>query len=68
MGISAAAPLWYICIFAEDTSGYMRRYPVMEMKYWWGGGLFYIVGGVLYALKFPERLYPRKFDICGQSH
>ena len=25
-------------------------------------------GAVLYAVKFPERWYPRRFDLCGSSH
>ena len=22
----------------------------------------------MYAVKFPERWYPRRFDLCGSSH
>ncbi|EDW98019.2 adiponectin receptor protein isoform X1 [Drosophila yakuba] len=31
-------------------------------------GLLYILGALLYALRVPERWFPGKFDIWGQSH
>ncbi|XP_022214522.1 adiponectin receptor protein isoform X2 [Drosophila obscura] len=31
-------------------------------------GLLYIAGALLYALRVPERWFPGKFDIWGQSH
>ncbi|XP_070137103.1 adiponectin receptor protein isoform X2 [Drosophila bipectinata] len=31
-------------------------------------GLLYITGALLYALRVPERWFPGKFDIWGQSH
>ncbi|XP_001357860.3 adiponectin receptor protein isoform X2 [Drosophila pseudoobscura] len=31
-------------------------------------GLLYIIGALLYALRVPERWFPGKFDIWGQSH
>ena len=35
---------------------------------WCHGGLLYTFGGILYALKFPERFIPKKFDIWLSSH
>jgi len=32
------------------------------------GGVFYIFGAVLYAMKVPERCSPGRFDLCGASH
>jgi len=32
------------------------------------GGLFYVVGAVLYILRYPERCKPGAFDLCGASH
>ncbi|XP_020813919.1 adiponectin receptor protein isoform X1 [Drosophila serrata] len=31
-------------------------------------GLLYILGALMYALRVPERWFPGKFDIWGQSH
>ena len=35
---------------------------------WALGGAVYIIGAAIYALRIPERWYPRKFDRFGQSH
>lgn len=32
------------------------------------GGVFYIVGALLYVFRFPERCKPGAFDLCGASH
>ena len=32
------------------------------------GGVIYITGAVLYAMRVPERCNPGKFDLCGASH
>ncbi|KAL7673414.1 hypothetical protein ACOME3_008273 [Neoechinorhynchus agilis] len=47
--------------------------PALSFKYASLGkliimGLLYISGAVLYALRVPERFFPGKFDILGQSH
>jgi adiponectin receptor len=31
-------------------------------------GMTYIMGAIFYMTKFPERLYPGKFDLLGNSH
>jgi adiponectin receptor len=28
----------------------------------------YIAGGIAYAIRIPERFFPGRFDIVGQSH
>lgn len=32
------------------------------------GGVLYIIGAVLYGMRFPEKICPGKFDIWGHSH
>jgi predicted membrane channel-forming protein YqfA (hemolysin III family) len=32
------------------------------------GGLIYAGGAGIYALKFPERYFKKRFDIIGASH
>jgi adiponectin receptor len=39
-----------------------------QMWHWFGGGIFYSVGAILYATGFPERCFKKTFDIFGQSH
>jgi len=35
---------------------------------WLTGGILYAVGAIIYALKVPERIFPKTFDIWLQSH
>mmetsp|Transcript_27326 Transcript_27326/g.36562 ORF Transcript_27326/g.36562 Transcript_27326/m.36562 type:complete len:97 (+) Transcript_27326:1466-1756(+) len=35
---------------------------------WLIGGTTYAVGAIVYALKVPERCFPRTFDLWMQSH
>ena len=39
-----------------------------EVFPWIVGGTIYAGGAVIYALKFPEKQFPGKFDIVGNSH
>ena len=32
------------------------------------GGMFYILGTIVYAFRIPERFFTGRFDIFGQSH
>jgi len=32
------------------------------------GGLTYIAGAIMYAIRAPEKCFPRTFDFCGASH
>ena len=43
----------------------LHAFPVFA---WALGGITYSVGGVIYALKIPERLVPKKLDLFLQSH
>jgi adiponectin receptor len=36
--------------------------PSFDPTFWLLGGAAYILGAILYAMKFPEFLYPGKFD------
>lgn len=35
---------------------------------WLFGGLVYIGGALIYAFRFPERYFPKRFDLLGSSH
>lgn len=39
-----------------------------DMSDWYWGGLSYIIGGVIYILKVPERCKPGTFCLIGNSH
>jgi len=40
----------------------------MNIYHWLLGGIFYVAGAVIYAMRIPERWYPGRFDFCGLSH
>ena len=42
--------------------------PEFQVKFFFLGGIVYIVGAVIYAAAVPERCYKRTFDIFGASH
>jgi len=35
---------------------------------WLTGGALYGLGAIMYALKIPERFFPKRFDMVGASH
>ena len=35
---------------------------------WVLGGVSYIGGAIIYAMRIPEKYYPKTFDYCGHSH
>ena len=63
LGLSAAVPMIYIKFIADENnvidSGAFNYIL---------GGVIYILGAALYALRVPERWYPKQFDLIGNSH
>lgn len=52
-------------LVAHGWNAQSQKFPM------WGIGLtlmFNTIGAVVYVLRFPERWWPRKFDIFGASH
>ena len=70
LGLSAALPLFFFGFFMtpENSVGFSRIYNWYDMIYWIIGAVFYIVGALLFATRIPEKFYPKRFDIVGQSH
>ncbi|KAI5454357.1 hypothetical protein NCC49_004412 [Naganishia albida] len=64
LGLSAILPLTHLIIF-KGWEWAMREGGLGGLA---GGGAFYILGAVLYAARFPERLFPGTFDMVGSSH
>jgi len=66
LGLSAGAPMLGLLLCSEQSQLSMleggRAWP------WALGGLVYIFGAILYALRLPERWYPKRFDLVGSSH
>jgi len=40
----------------------------MNVFHWVMGGMFFLGGAVIYAMRIPERFWPGRFDLAGISH
>jgi channel protein (hemolysin III family) len=64
-GIATGWSVIRMKVFPEEVFGDVVPYDI----YWWLiGGVCYIVGALLYILKVPERFFPGKLCIVGNSH
>lgn len=64
LGLSSVIPIAHVTFSRGLT--YARNSASLDLIV--AGGLSYIVGAVLYAARFPERLLPGKVDYMGNSH
>lgn len=63
-GLSALFPVIAgICHY-----GFKVTWTRIQLKWVFLEGVFYILGALLYGVRFPERVAPGTFDIWGQSH
>ena len=63
LGISAAFPY----IFTYNAPDKYTKYimPTFNVSPYTKGGAIYIGGALCYAIKFPEKWFPVKFDLIG---
>ena len=64
-GLCAGIPIIHLAIMGDRLIGYT---PDLRLIFWYLGGITYVLGGILYIIRFPERIYPGKFDFFGSSH
>ena len=64
-GLCAGIPVLHMAFFGDNLEGYK---PGIKLFYWILGGVSYVLGAVLYIIRFPEKLFPWKFDYIGASH
>ena len=62
-GYSTVPGIIHLCYYSDEYL--VKSFPMWP---WLGGGTTYAVGGIIYALKIPERLVPKTFDIWLHSH
>eukprot|EP00347_Sterkiella_histriomuscorum_P005178 403357598 len=62
-GLLSVVPIYHIEFLTHKS--YIHDFHTSP---WLLGGVLYILGAVLYMLKFPERLKPGLFDYFGGSH
>ena len=64
-GLCTGIPILHMAFFGDKIKGYS---PGLKLINWYIGGISYIVGALLYILRYPEKKYPGKFDYIGASH
>ena len=64
-GLCAGIPVIHMKLAGNKLRGYN---PDIRFLFWYLGGITYIIGGIIYITRFPERKYPGKFDFFGSSH
>lgn len=65
LGLSAGIPFIFSAV-AQSHNIYIN--PGVNVVPYALGGAIYIGGAIIYACRFPERWFPGKFDLFGQSH
>ncbi|KAK2751000.1 hypothetical protein FQN57_000075 [Myotisia sp. PD_48] len=64
LGLSAVVPVGHgVVVFGFDQLRKQIGLDWLLLQ-----GFLYILGATIYASRFPERLYPGRFDILGSSH
>ena len=64
LGLSAFVPV----VHGIMLNGWEVQNRRMAITYFLGLGLLNGTGTIIYAARFPEKWYPRSFDIYGSSH
>mmetsp|Transcript_41500 Transcript_41500/g.47870 ORF Transcript_41500/g.47870 Transcript_41500/m.47870 type:complete len:116 (-) Transcript_41500:26-373(-) len=63
LGVSSAYPIVQFVLFRN-----VETMPVFPVMYYVLGGGIYIFGAFIYSVRFPEAIFPGKFDFFGHSH
>ena len=58
-GLSAGIPIVHLSIVGDKLIGYN---PDLRLLFWYLGGVTYVIGGIIYITRFPEKKFPGKFD------
>ena len=65
LGVSTSIPIFHLIFFGKYVSGFEK---VPKFYYWEIGGIIYIIGGLFFVTRIPEKYFPNKFDYCLHSH
>ena len=64
-GLCTGIPVLHMAFFGDKIKGYTSGLKLIN---WYLGGISYVVGALLYILRYPEKKFPGKFDYIGASH
>lgn len=64
-GLCTGIPIFHMAFLGNKLEGYG---PGIKLINWYIGGVCYVIGALLYIIRFPEKKFPGKFDYIGASH
>lgn len=65
LGVSTAFPIFHLVFFGNHITGFVNK---PHFIYWYLGGISYVVAGLFFVLRIPEKYFPYTFDYWGHSH
>ena len=68
LAVSALIPFFHIMIFKFESKNFSKSWELGQMWSVLGMAVSYNVGALIYAVRFPEKIWPGKFDIWLHSH
>ena len=64
-GLCSGIPILHMAFFGNRLEGNGAGIKLIN---WYIGGVCYVLGALLYIIRFPEKIFPGKFDYIGASH
>lgn len=65
LGVSTAFPIFHLALFGNHITGFVNK---PYLIYWYLGGISYVLAGLFFVLRIPEKYFPYTFDYWGNSH
>ena len=65
LGISTSIPILHLALFGKYVSGFEEK---PHLIFWYIGGVVYVMGGLFFVTRIPEKYVPNRFDYCLNSH
>ena len=65
LGIPTCIPIFHLAFFGKYIKGFEEK---PYLIFWYIGGIVYVLGGLFFVTRIPEKYIPNKFDYCFYSH
>ena len=65
LGVSTSIPILHLAFFGKYVKGFEEK---PYLIFWYIGGIVYVLGGLFFVTRIPEKYIPNKFDYCLYSH
>ena len=64
LGVSTSIPILHLAFFGKYVKGFEAK---PYLIFWYIGGIVYVMGGLFFVTRIPEKYIPNKFDYCFHS-